>query len=131
VGGVGSGGKRLVAPRRRTLPRKFKPGVVSRLDQRSAVARELMADFAAIVDVHKGGIDNLTPLDRMLIESLVFANAWRRRMEQAAVDTKTLDVPKYAALVDRVHGIAKTVGLKRVMKDVPSLAAIAQESKPK
>jgi hypothetical protein len=129
VGGKGSGGPRPIKPCRTRLPRKYRPGVMGRLDQRCAPSRELNADFAAVAVVHRDGPENLTPLDSMLIESLVFANAWRRRMEQAAIENKTLDVPKYVALVDRVHGIAKTIGLKRALKDVPSLAAIAQEKK--
>ena len=111
------------------MPKRYRPGVIKRMDQRSVIARELQGDFDAVADVHRGGVENLTPLDCMLIESLVFANAWRRRMEEAAINTKTLDVPKYVALIDRVHGIAKTIGLKRAMKDIPSLAAIAQEAR--
>lgn len=129
MGGKGSGGVRPISARRGRLPKRYRPGCIARLDQRSAVAREVMRDIEAIVTEHRGGPENVTPLDSMLIESLVFANAWRRRVEEAAINGGVLDVQKYVALIDRVHGIAKTIGLKRAVKDVPSLAAIAQEKK--
>lgn len=116
-----SGKRGMKSSKPLALPKRFRPGVIRRLDNRSADFRELNHDFNAIAEVHRGGVENLTPLDAALIESFVFANAWRRRMEEAAINSKALDVPKYVALVDRVHGIAKTIGLKRAMKDAPTL----------
>jgi hypothetical protein len=126
MGGKGSG----IRKQPRHLPKRYRPGVIRRLDARSAISRELRHDHDAIVAIHRGGPENVTPLEGMLIEQLVFANAWRRRVEEQAVKTGQLDVQRYVALVDRVHGIAKTIGLKRALKDAPSLAElIAQEKK--
>lgn len=124
-----SGKRGMKSTKPTALPKRYRPGVIRRLDNRSAASRELRADYDAIVAAHRGDAENVTPLEAMLIESLVFANAWRRRVEESAVKSTTLDVARYVALVDRVHGIAKTIGLKRALKDVPSLATIAREAK--
>lgn len=119
-----------VSRKPRHLPKRYRPGLIRRLDARSQISRELRRDYEAIVAIHRGAPEDVTPLEGALIESLVFTNAWRRRVEEQAVKSGTLDVQRYVALVDRLHGIAKTIGLKRVLKDAPSLAdLIAQEKK--
>lgn len=118
---VGMSGKRgMKSSKAVTLLRRQRPAGLRAYDGRSAVYRELRADYVAVAD-QRGGEGQLSPVERMLVEALVFANAWRRRIEEQAMKARTLDVARYVALVDRVHGISKTIGLKRAAKPVASL----------
>jgi hypothetical protein len=116
-----AGRKGMKSSKRTSLPKRLRPGGLRELDGRSAVFRELQGDYVAVAD-QLGGEVQLSPVQRWLAESLVFTNAWRRRIENEAVQTKVLDVQRYVALVDRVHGISKTLGLKTVPKPAETLS---------
>src|SRR5438132_6975259 len=91
----------MVGKKPKRLPRRLRPGGVRRLDGRSSIYKELHGDYIAVAE-QLGGEAQLTPVQRWLIESLAFANAWRRRLETQAVESRSLDVGRYVSLVDRV-----------------------------
>jgi hypothetical protein len=115
-----AGRKGMKSGKGTTLPKRLRPGGLRSLDGRSAVYRELHTDYLSVAD-QLGGEEQLSPVQRWLAESLVFSNAWRRRLEHEAIKTKALDVQRYVALVDRVHGITKTLGLRRVPKPAQTM----------
>lgn len=124
MGGQGSGqrpGGGQLKPHRAQLPRKLRPGWLKRMDQRSRIAQTLHARLAEIGG-DLGGIEDLTGIQRSLLERFIHAEALAAQIEERARDGCEFDVSQYLAIADRVLRIGQTLGLHRKAKRVPSLA---------
>lgn len=128
VGGKGSGGARPVNPRKAQLPAKYRPGWLKRMDQRSEIARALNGRLIEITQ-QLGGFDDLSPMELSLIDRWIHIEAMASQFELRVREQqmKPAEVPTYLALVDRLHGIGKSLGLRRKARRVPTLREIAQE----
>jgi hypothetical protein len=118
MGGPGSGH----SSKRTTLPRAARPGWLKRMDGRSTLTRELHERLAAIAD-DLGGLDQVSAIERSLIERFIHSEGLAAQIEEAARDGEDFDCARYLALVDRVVRIAQALGLRRRMKPTEDLHA--------
>lgn len=101
-----------------------------RLKKSTAFAREMEA-FAT---EQFGGADQMSPFERTLFERFAHIRAAALLIEERVRNRDLRDVATYVSLVDRMHGIAKTLGIKRRQKSVGDyrsyLASKAPQEKP-
>ncbi|MBS0375322.1 MAG: hypothetical protein JSR73_12145 [Proteobacteria bacterium] len=110
-------------PAKTVLPTKARPGWLTKMDQRSALARALLARLSAV----EAQLGELTPIERSLAERWIHMEAMTIRMETDMRDGKDFDVGKYLATIDRLHGLARTLGLKRRANSAKTLAQLVAE----
>lgn len=91
------------------------------MDQRSRVARALHERLAVIGD-DLGGIDQMSGIQRSLLERFIHAEALAVEIEDRARKGEPFDTGQYLTIVDRVLRIGQTLGLHRKAKQVPTLA---------
>jgi len=106
------------------IPSKFSTGFLARLDGRYLLVKELKTFYDAIIS-DLGGTDNLSTIQKTLVERYVWTIAFLRSLEQKI---PTCDASEGAELLGRFTqatntaiGLAKTLGLKRTAKPVVSL----------
>lgn len=116
MGGPGSG----VSRKRTTVPAAAQPGWLRRMDRRSRDARALSTRLATIGE-DLGGLDQLSGIQRSLLERFIHAEALAVRIEENARTGKAFDSAQYLAVVDRVLRLGQALGLHRKAKRVPSL----------
>jgi hypothetical protein len=128
-----SGRAGMTSRKRKTLPARARPGWLKRGDGRSVLYRALHTRLAELGEQY-GGLDALSAMERSLIERVVHVEALIGQAELQMRSGKQVSIQNYLALVDRLHGIGKTLGLKRVVKQAEKLhdymARRASESKP-
>jgi hypothetical protein len=120
---MGSKNSGRMAREKSVLPTKVRPGWLRKLDQRSVIARTLLVRLSQITD-HLGGVDNISAIEQSLLERFIHVEAIACAMEGEMRDGKPIHVPEYMSAVDRLHGLGRTLGLKRRARDLPSLAQI-------
>ena len=91
--------------------------------------------FEAEMVAHTGGEDAQTPVLRALIRRWVTLNLRAEAIEQQAARGQPIDMASYIAIVDRLHGLAKTFGLRRAARPAMDLheymrQQAAQETSP-
>jgi hypothetical protein len=69
-----------------------------------------------------GGAEDIPATRLAVIETLAMAAAVQRAEFIAIIEDPTRDPSRFAALGNLVLGASRTLGLKRIPKDVPSLA---------
>ncbi|MBS0375036.1 MAG: hypothetical protein JSR73_10685 [Proteobacteria bacterium] len=112
----------------RAVPPRFKAGWLAGIDRRYAPARVASETLA---ELHSALGGDLTPQQRLLCERVVWAHARLQQMEQHFATTGQLDASQWSGLTNTLLGLLRTLGLRRVAKDVPSLRDyIAQQPKP-
>lgn len=125
MGGQGSG----ISRKRTMVPRRSRPRWLKRMDQRSAVARAMHERLATIGD-DLGGLDQMSGIQRSILERFIHTEALAAEVEKAVRDGEPFDCGKYLAITDRVLRLGQTLGLNRKAKRVPSLAELVQEDGP-
>ena len=101
-----------------------RPQDFAALDQRYRIPRWIR-DRLAAVEAHLGGAPST--LQQSLARRLVHVEMLAVNVETQMAAGQEIDVQTYVSLVDRVHTLSKTLGLRRAARDVPSLAAIRAE----
>jgi hypothetical protein len=126
-----SGKAGMTSRKRKTLPARARPGWLKRGDGRSQIYRALHDRLAELGEQY-GGLESLSAMERSLIERVIHVEALIGQFEIHMRAGKTVDVQRYLALIDRLHGIGKTLGLKRVAKPTETLhgALAALRAKP-
>jgi len=107
MGGKGSG----ITAKRRHAPRK--PGDQD-VDRRYRIPRWIAAREAEIRE-HLGGAPSV--MQESLSRRFVFVEALALSLETRIADGQDIEIPSYLALVDRLHGLGKTLGMKRLTKE--------------
>jgi hypothetical protein len=79
-----------------------------------ALRRQLLSDM--------GGAEDIPATRLAVVETLAMAAAIQRAEFIAIIDDPSRDPSRFAALGNLVLGAARTLGMKRIPKDVPSLA---------
>jgi len=133
VGGVGSGrpgpmarGQGLVRVR---VPRKFRLGWLDRGDKRTREYRRVVARLAELIQ-HLGGVDELTAIERTLVERLAHVEVLAARVEIAVRSGKEptpLALQQYFSAVDRCVKLSALLGLQRRARDAGTLQSYARE----
>lgn len=102
------------------LPRQYgRTGVVAKLDPRSGVAKALRMRVE-LLKSDLGG--DLSRQQQLLVERVAWLEMHLARMELEIVDGKrVLSAAEYTAMVNALTGLLRTLGVKRVARDVPRL----------
>ncbi len=123
-------GKRGQSRKRTTLPARVRPGWLKRGDGRTQIFRALHERLAQLSEQY-GGVENLSPVERSLVERFIHVEALAGQSEAKLRDGKHIDVGSYLSSVDRLHSLAKTMGLKRRSAPVVPLSErLADKGKP-
>jgi hypothetical protein len=96
------------------------PGFLSDVDGRYAAARFAKDTFAELCNA-LGGVETVTPQERMLIENAVWAHARLRELTTEYATGKGLDADEFSTYSTVLSKALRTLGMKRVAKRVPSL----------
>lgn len=111
----------------RSLPHKYVPGVMLKLDGRSTIYRRFRATYDNIIE-DLGGEDALSQVQLTLVERYAFLNSLLSEIEaeiaKAPGSDKDLE-NRHTNTNNALLGLAKTLGLKRKAPSVPSIRAYA------
>jgi hypothetical protein len=91
-------------------------------DGRSATARRFR-DLVESITADLGGRDLLSEGQRQLIRRASMLSAEAERLEALAVRGEAFDAETYGVLTDRLGRTLQRIGLKRVAREIPSLAS--------
>ena len=105
----------------KTVPEQFTPQWLQSLDGRTAIAQEMRARFDEVA-TDLGGADRLSYLERSLVSRYLWAEFWIQQQEVAIAEGQEVDIGRYTQAVNSATGLANKLGLKRVARDVPTLA---------
>lgn len=122
MGGKNSGTSR----KRTTLPNRYRPNWLTKLDQRSALARGLHDHIVGIAD-DLGGIESLSVIQRDLTQRYVHACALATEIEGKAREGQPFDTGQLLAIYDRITRLAQAIGIQRRQRPVRDLRKIAAE----
>lgn len=107
----------------KTLPAKFVPGFLKKLDGRYALAQHLTANYESIVD-DLGGIEGLSHTRLTLIERFVFLQAvlenWESQFVNDPESSEAL-LGRWTQACNACAGLARIIGLDRRQTNVVSL----------
>lgn len=87
------------------------------IDRRTARAKTFERELAQLVS-HLGGPDHISAVELGLCERLAGIHTLCREYETDHAAGREIDVDKYLAAASRHDRLAKTVGLRRVARDV-------------
>jgi hypothetical protein len=105
------------------------PNWRSKVDRRRKDIRRLIDRMDQIATQY-GGADVLSPVQASLVERFAHIELLTLGVEARLRAGEGIDVGHYLAAIDRLHGIGKTLGLKRVPKDARTLAQLLAEPEP-
>lgn len=106
-----------------TIPAEFFYGWLDSLDKRTAMAKELWERFVALTN-DLGGADRLSYIQRSLCEFALWLEFWLALQARALAEGRLddFDAGKWTQGLNTLLGLYKTLGLKRVARDVPELS---------
>jgi hypothetical protein len=112
-----------------SVPAKYKPGFIRRLDKRTRVARVMEGMLSQLQDALGG---DLSYQERSLCERIVHLEALIRTDEAKLREGKDVDQGSYRQNINALVGLYRTVGTKRRAKPVKGLAELmaAHEDEP-
>lgn len=104
------------------VPAKFATGWLEQLDGRTGIAQAMRERHRAFTD-DLGGITRLSYAQRSLVERALWLEFWLQTQEQALASGGEFDVGRWTQAANALQGILAKLGLDRVAKDAPDLAA--------
>ena len=108
--------------RRRDVPDAWHAGILSELDQRTGLARELHERLGALMN-DLGGADALSYQQRVLCERAIFLELWCQREEAKLVKAGDVSaVAQWTQASNALAGLLAKLGLERRAKHVPTLS---------
>ena len=115
------------AKRRKRNQPKPQPLTRSALDGRTAAAK-LFDKLAAEIEIDLGGRNQLSTIERALIEAFVGSCVSLQNLNAKLALCQTIDLSEHASVVSAMVRVASRLGLQRRQKDVsPNLDDIAAE----
>jgi len=102
------------------LPRQYgRTGVVAKLDPRSGIAKALR-HRVQLLSIDLG--EDLSRQQQLLVERVAWIELHLARTELEIIDGKrAFSATEYATLVNALTGLLRTLGVRRVPRDVPRL----------
>jgi hypothetical protein len=94
---------------------------IPEIDGRTKAAR-LIRDITAEIVTDLGGVDQLSGVQKELVKRFATMCAVASEMEARAAMGEELDVPRFTTLSNALRRIAADLGLKRVPRDITTLA---------
>lgn len=99
------------------IPAKYSPDWIERLDGRTAIAR-VINDRRQALEADLGGRAALSYQQQSLIKRAVFMEAVIEQQEAALARGEEVDQGKLTQAVNSLIGLLKTLGLKRVAREI-------------
>ncbi len=105
-------------PKGKTVPARFEPGFMKRLDGRMELVKGLQKAYEDIVE-DCGGADDQTHLRLALIERAVFLEFWLRQIERKVLTGEAKDdaISRWIQGTNSLTGLSKTLGLTKTAID--------------
>lgn len=102
------------------IPALFRPGFCRVMDGRTKIARAVAYWVNALEDA-LGGPTMLSPQQLILCQRAAFLHFKLGEIEAAYATKETLDTDTYAALTRALVSVMRTLGVRRIPRDVESL----------
>lgn len=109
-----------------SIPAKYSPDFMDRLDKRTVLGRAVVDRYSAIVS-DLGGDQNLTAIKQSLVRRFVWFEAMIEGMECRAAAGEGVDVGTWTQLVNSWLGLARLLGLERKSRSVRRLADVMRD----
>jgi len=103
-----------------TVPEKFDPGFVEKMDRRFALSRVVHERIAGL-EAHLGGSECLSYVERSLVRRTVWMELITETYEQRFAEGRETDIGALTQLVNALKGLYKDLGLKPVTRPGPDL----------
>lgn len=113
-------------PKVAALSRVYRPGAVFNLNRAKRVGR-MAAQIMVAVAQDKGGSDQISTAQSMLIEHGTWLHLRMREIEEAYADGKPLDSKEFAMLANSLVAVLTRLGLGRVAKSAGSLQQLLEQ----
>lgn len=113
-----------------TLPAKYKVGFLRELDKRTESYKLLNAAYQEIVD-DVGGAEQLSHVQRCLIERFCFAECLIRRLEYKMTKRSKRfpeQLASFEKILNSIIRLSSSLGLKRKKKQVVSLSSYVKDA---
>jgi hypothetical protein len=113
------------------LPAKYRAGFLNEMDGRTRTFEKLHAAHCEIL-TDLGGADNLSHVQKSLVERYVFLEFFLRNLEsKIASESKESGelLGRWVQAVNSFLGLAKTIGLERRAKKITNLSTYIKEQK--
>lgn len=116
-------------PKQRTIPRRYEPGFITQLDQRTDLGRTLRLRFDTITE-EAGGLQNLSRVKIALVERFVFMDAllstWETEIATKPGNSQEL-VNRWIQGVNTLQGLARSIGVEKPQDGGPTLDQVLAE----
>jgi hypothetical protein len=112
-----------------TIPDRFTPDFVERLDRRTAIAKAVVSRIQEI-EQDAGGRESLSYARRSLIRRCVWLEATIENAEQRLAAGEGIDLGSHTQSINALLGLFRTLGLERRSKPVRSLRDIMGSASP-
>lgn len=116
--GPSTRGRRL--PLLATLPERYSPNYVEKLDRRTAVGRTVVERVASL-EQDQGGADTLSHARRSLVRRAVFLEVLVESQELRMLDGEALDAGAYTQCLNSLLGVYRALGIERRVKPAKRL----------
>lgn len=105
-------------------PKRQTASWLSRLDGRLAIAQEMRRRYQALVD-DLGGEEQLSYMQRSLIERALWLEYWLAEQERALAEGRDFDVGKWVQAVNSLQGLYSRLGIGSATSNSPTSLAEA------
>ena len=106
-----------------TLPDKYTPDFVAKLDGRTVIARAVR-DRIETIETDMGGSDSLSHARRSLVRRVVWLEAIIEHAEQRLAAGEPIDLGGHTQAVNTLIGLYRLLGLDRKPKAARSLRSV-------
>jgi hypothetical protein len=117
------------ARRLTSLPDKFTPDFVERLDKRTAIARGVLGRIREI-ESDAGGAENMSHARRSLVRRVMWLECVVESSEQRLAAGEAIDLGSHVQAVNSLMGIYRCLGLERRQRSVRSLREVMNGTPP-
>ena len=121
--------KRWEATKLASIPPTFRPGFGRVMDGRTKIARSVCYWVHALEDA-LGGPDVLSPQQLILAQRAAFLHHKLGEIEADYAAKRALNVDEYASLTRGLVSVMKTLGVRRVPRDVETLEQYLEAQQP-
>jgi hypothetical protein len=110
-----------------SIPAKYSPDFMARLDKRTVLGRAVVDRHDAIV-ADLGGADGLATIKQSLARRFVWFEVMIEGMECRAAAGEGVDIGAWTQLTNSWLGIARMLGLERRQKRLPSVRGYLEQT---
>jgi len=103
-----------------SIPQKYSPDFIDRLDKRTVLGHAVVARYQAIVN-DLGGDEALTNIKRSLVRRFIWFETMIEGMECRAAAGEGVDIGCWTQLTNSWLGIARMLGLERKSRPIRRL----------